>query len=215
MVCANLFTESIFVEPKLLWNPSFETFNLKSVHFSYPVKCMKSSPVRHFFLENASHYAGKMHCKSCLMLCLSCNWYHFHREVFRHPHTLVHVHTQAMQSVDSLKYRPASADVRPVWVAVRWSVSDLSVCLQKTIPHLPQISTAGPGPCAASANAEIEAPGLGSHQGPAVELPWQTAKYLRMECFIHSKRPTPWLPLSKVNLPGNGNLVQYICTSGS
>jgi len=69
MVCENLFTESIFVKPK----NAFETFNLKCVLFSHPVKCLKSSPVAIFSLENALRYAGKMHCESCLMLSLSCN----------------------------------------------------------------------------------------------------------------------------------------------
>lgn len=178
-----------------------------------------------FFLKMSSRYASKMHCESCLMLSLSCNWFHFHREVLRHSHTLVHVHTQATQSVDlwpeepcySLKYRPASADVRPVWVAGRWSVSDLSVWLQKTIPPLPLGSAR-----LALASVQLQQM-LKSRprawvltRGPAVELPWQTAKYLGVECLIHSKRPTPWLPLSKVNLPGRvGNFVQYICTPGS
>lgn len=107
-----------------------------------------------FFLKMSSRYASKMHCESCLMLSLSCNWFHFHREVLRHSHTLVHVHTQATQSVDlwpeepcySLKYRPASADVRPVWVAGRWSVSDLSVWLQKTIPPSPSDQHGWPWP---------------------------------------------------------------------
>ncbi len=129
---------------KKRWKPPFGTFNFKSVF--HPIKCIKSSPVHHFSLRNASHCASQVHCKCCVMLSVSCNWFHFHREVLRHSHTHLYMYTPALQSaVDVLpeepcllKYRPARADVQPVWVAARWSVSDLSVWLPNPIPPPPE-----------------------------------------------------------------------------
>ncbi len=157
------------------------------------------------------------------MLSVSCNWFNFHREVLRHSLTHTHTHTHlymytpALQSaVDvlpeepcySLKYRPARADVRPVWVTARWSVSDLSVWLPNPVPPPPESPVR---------------PQLMLKPRPRVWALagvswWSFPDRLQSTCewFVHSKRPTPWLPLSKENLPGRvGNLVQYMCTPGS
>ncbi len=133
-----------------------------------------------------------------------------------HTHTLLHVHT--CPAISSRRATRRAVLLPEVQASSRRCPACLSGSEMECVRPL----CLAPKPCSPSPESPVRLQLMLKPRPRVWALAgvswWSFPDRLQSTCewFVHSKRPTPWLPLSKENLPGRvGNLVQYMCTPGS